>query len=101
MRYAVNRAIYGFRREKMHEYNIAKAEGFYIAFFLKISLQTQFAISLVPADNEILYFRKVLTILKVCTYYYNLQKLKVSFFHYIEKRRLLPYEVSPFERLFF
>jgi len=37
MRYAVNRAIYGFRRAKWHEYNIAKAKGFYIAFFLKIS----------------------------------------------------------------
>ena len=37
MRYVASHAIYGFRRAKWHEYNIAKAKGFYIAFFLKIS----------------------------------------------------------------
>jgi len=35
MRYVASHAIYGFRRAKWHEYNIAKAKGFYIAFFLK------------------------------------------------------------------
>jgi len=37
MRYAASRAIYGFRRAKWHEYNIAKADSFYIAFFFEIS----------------------------------------------------------------
>ena len=32
MRYAASRAIYGLRRVNKHEYNIAKAERFYIAF---------------------------------------------------------------------
>ena len=35
MRYAASRAIYGFRRVKKDEYNIAKADGFSIAFAVR------------------------------------------------------------------
>ena len=49
MRYVASHAIYGFRREKRHEYNIAKAEGFYIAFAIRkniaVRLVSQYRLS--------------------------------------------------------
>ena len=47
MRYAVNRAIYGFRREESANIISQKPKAFIsLSFQKKISLQTQFAISL-------------------------------------------------------
>ena len=49
MRYVASHAIYGFRRAKGHEYNIAKAEGFYIAFAIRkniaVRLVSQYRLS--------------------------------------------------------
>ena len=87
MRYVVSHAIYGFRRAKRHEYNIAKTEGFYIAFFLKIShYRRGFSkenIAVRPVSQYRLSFLMTLS---------NSESVIFK----CKKRRQLPYEVSPF-----
>jgi len=67
MRYTVKPRDIRPRRAKWHEYNIAKANGFYIAFAFgqKYRCKRQFAISLY-ARKIFAYFRQVFTFLKVC-----------------------------------
>ena len=70
MRYAASRAIYGLRRVEEHEYNIAKADSFYIAFAARQKYRCKHGLQYhlyVPKTN--LFFRKVLPFSKYVTHY--------------------------------
>ena len=83
-----NRAIYGFAVWK-DEYNIAKAEGFYIAFAVgqKYHCETCLTISLIIFIFEIGNISKYVT-------HYDTFKPKVSIFNKKKIGRALLYEVS-------
>ena len=76
MRYAVNRAIYGFCRAKRHEYNIAKVKDFYIAFAVKQKYRCETCLTISP----IMIIFEIGIILNYLTHY-DTFKLKVSIFY--------------------
>ena len=71
MRYAVKTRDIRLCRVKKHEYNIAKANGFYIAFafWQKYRCKRQFAISLYTPKNYSFIFGCYLPFSKYVTHY--------------------------------